>query len=199
VIVPTSAQPRPEAHLRYAHDRQGGHPPGPGVDGPRRHPDHDEVPALRAPRPRTPSWLPTRSRRGRADTPRYSGRPDPLQQVAVREHDEASARDASSPGQFSRDHQCWRGERGSCFEAVAAAVGPGFGMEALTPGDPDEGPFFGFFGRASLVKRGRRLDSTDGAGLVFRVSSPASSRQRSIRRGSCRPISRTIRRRAQVP
>ena len=31
-------------------DRQGRHPPGPGVDGTRRHPDDDEVPPLRAAR-----------------------------------------------------------------------------------------------------------------------------------------------------
>ena len=44
----TLAVPRPEAHVRHADDRQGRHPPSPGVDGARRHPDHDEVPALRA-------------------------------------------------------------------------------------------------------------------------------------------------------
>ena len=50
-----AALPRPAPHVRHARDRQGRHPPRPGVDGPRRHPDDDEVPALR----RTP-------RRGRA-------------------------------------------------------------------------------------------------------------------------------------
>ena len=40
--------PRPAAHVRHADDRQGRHPPRPGVDGPRRHPDDDEVPPLRA-------------------------------------------------------------------------------------------------------------------------------------------------------
>ena len=39
--------PRPAPHVRHADDRQGRHPPRPGVDGPRRHPDDDEVPALR--------------------------------------------------------------------------------------------------------------------------------------------------------
>ena len=35
------------AHVRYTDDRQGRHPPRPGVDGPRRHPDDDALPALR--------------------------------------------------------------------------------------------------------------------------------------------------------
>ena len=42
--------PRSEAHFWYADDRQGGYPTGAGVDGPRRHPDDYEVPALRAAR-----------------------------------------------------------------------------------------------------------------------------------------------------
>ncbi len=36
-----------QAHVRDADDRQGRHPAGAGVDGSRRHPDDDEVPALR--------------------------------------------------------------------------------------------------------------------------------------------------------
>jgi integrase len=40
--------PRSETYVWNADDRQGGHPPCAGVDGPRRHPDDDEVPALRA-------------------------------------------------------------------------------------------------------------------------------------------------------
>ena len=37
-----------QAHVRNPDDRQGGHPPRAGMDGARRHPDDDEVPALRA-------------------------------------------------------------------------------------------------------------------------------------------------------
>ena len=44
--------PRSQAHLWHADDRQGRHPAGAGVDGARRHPDDDEVPALRAARGR---------------------------------------------------------------------------------------------------------------------------------------------------
>jgi integrase len=39
-----AALPRPAPHLRHADDRQGGHPPRAGVDGPRRRADDDEVP-----------------------------------------------------------------------------------------------------------------------------------------------------------
>ena len=42
-----AALPRPAPHVRHADDRQGRHPPRAGVDGPRRRPDDDEVPALR--------------------------------------------------------------------------------------------------------------------------------------------------------
>ena len=45
-----AAVPRPASHVRHADDRQGRHPPRAGVDGPRRHPDHDAIPALRAAR-----------------------------------------------------------------------------------------------------------------------------------------------------
>ena len=41
--------PRPEAYVRNPDDPRGGHPPRAGVDGTRRHPDDDEVPALRVP------------------------------------------------------------------------------------------------------------------------------------------------------
>ena len=44
---PQAPLPRPAPHLRHPHDRQGRHPPSPRVDGPRRHPDDDEVPPLR--------------------------------------------------------------------------------------------------------------------------------------------------------
>ena len=43
-----AALPRPAPHVRHADDRQGRHPPRAGVDGPCRHPDDDELPALRA-------------------------------------------------------------------------------------------------------------------------------------------------------
>ncbi len=45
-----TALPRPQTHLRHAHDRQGRHPARAGVDGPCRHPDDDALPALRAQR-----------------------------------------------------------------------------------------------------------------------------------------------------
>ena len=45
-----AALPRPAPHVRHADDRQGRHPPRAGVDGPRRRPDDDAVPALRAAR-----------------------------------------------------------------------------------------------------------------------------------------------------
>jgi integrase len=43
----TAPLPRPPSHLRHAHDRQGRHPPGPGVDGPRRRLHDYALPALR--------------------------------------------------------------------------------------------------------------------------------------------------------
>ena len=43
-----TALSRPTPHVRHARDRQGRRPARAGVDGPRRHPDDDEVPALRA-------------------------------------------------------------------------------------------------------------------------------------------------------
>ena len=43
-----AALPRPAPHVWHAGDRQGRHPPRPGVDGSRRRADHDAVPALRA-------------------------------------------------------------------------------------------------------------------------------------------------------
>ncbi len=44
---PQTPLPRPPPHLRHPHDRQSRHPPSPRVDGPRRHPNDDEVSALR--------------------------------------------------------------------------------------------------------------------------------------------------------
>src|SRR5437764_4812692 len=49
MIVPTSAQLRSTPHVRDPDDRQGRHPPRPGMDGPRGHPDHDALPPLRTP------------------------------------------------------------------------------------------------------------------------------------------------------
>ncbi len=44
---PGAALPRPPPYVRHPDDLQGRHPPRPGVDGTRRHPDDDEVSALR--------------------------------------------------------------------------------------------------------------------------------------------------------
>ena len=60
--APQAALPRPAPHLRHAHDRQGRHPPRAGVDGSRRHPDDDAVPALRAARGGCAHWWPRRFR-----------------------------------------------------------------------------------------------------------------------------------------
>ena len=40
--------PRPAPHVRHADDRQDRHPSRSGVDGPRRYPDNDALPAVRA-------------------------------------------------------------------------------------------------------------------------------------------------------
>ena len=44
----SAALPRPAPHVWHAGDRQGRHPPRPGVDGSRRRADDDALPALRA-------------------------------------------------------------------------------------------------------------------------------------------------------
>ena len=56
-----AALPRPAPHVRHADDRPGRHPPRAGVDGPRRRPDDDAVPALRAAARRRRAWSPRRS------------------------------------------------------------------------------------------------------------------------------------------
>jgi integrase len=49
--LPPTALSRPAPHIRLARDHARGHRRGSGLDGPRRHPDDDALPALPRPRP----------------------------------------------------------------------------------------------------------------------------------------------------
>ncbi len=53
----TAALPRPAPHLRLTGDQRRQHRPGPGMDGPRRHPDDDALPTPQEPRRGRPTAL----------------------------------------------------------------------------------------------------------------------------------------------
>ena len=76
---PSAPLPRPPPHLRHPRDRQGRHPPRAGVDGPRRHPDHDALPPLspRDPRARLPPRSGAEDDRPGRVHPRAGTRPEP--------------------------------------------------------------------------------------------------------------------------